>query len=82
MKAYKLELGDTEEVQKKFAQDLASIKDAAWENHGNLTGNDKGAFTRVEHKIDAIKSNASGLYNNVSVVQNTQVGQTIDQVND
>lgn len=82
MRAYKLELGDTDEVQKKFAQDMTSIKEAAWKNHGNLTGNDKGAFTRVEHKVDAIKSDASGLYNNVNVNQVEQISKEAVNITD
>jgi hypothetical protein len=33
---------------------MASIKEAAWENHGNLTDSDKGAYTRAGNNVTKI----------------------------
>lgn len=82
MRAYKLELGDTDEVQKKFAQDMASIKEAAWENHGNLTDSDKGAYTRAGNNVTKIQNDAQGLYNNADAGKAQQVAKEVIDTTD
>jgi hypothetical protein len=45
MKAYRVELGDTDEIQERFANDIKEIREAALADYRNLSGSAKGKFT-------------------------------------
>ena len=82
MKAYRVELGDTDEIQERFANDIKEIREAALADYSNLSGSAKGKFTLANNNQNRIRSNAQDLYNNSDVGKAEQNLSNIDNLQD